>query len=445
MIGHVRVKGGRSEISAMVALGEGGLMWLRVLVALLVLFAWFGVRRAAGQDAVQIAFLDVGQGDAAVIRSPEGKIAVIDAADGLAVLRQLDRFAADTIDLLIASHGHVDHIRDIRQLLQLVPIRYYLDNGLPHTTAAYTQTMMAVERSKAVYLQPTDRTIRLGTVNLLILSPPGWDDQNNNSVGVVVEYGEFKALFTGDSEVEELNYFLDRGMPDVTVLKAAHHGSRNGVSPRWLSVTNPEVVVISVGAGNSYGHPSAWALRYYTTAAERVMRTDLDGTVVVVGHADGTYEVGTEGTGSTAGRGGQERADEGRGADACTGDPPSCAPLRTSAFRDGADLGLTIDVNADAPGNDHNNRNGEYVTIQNADSLDMVIGGWRLCDERSGCYRFPDDAEIAAGGYVVVYTGSGTNTARAFYWGWGRAVWNNDGDTALLYDRSGTLVASYAY
>ena len=98
-------------------------------------------------------------------------------------------------------------------------------------------------------------------------------------------------MLTGDSEIEELNYFIDLGVPQVTVLKAAHHGSRNGVSPGWLSATKPEVIVISVGLGNPYGHPHDWALRYYAAAADAVYRTDLHGEVTIRGDADGTFDV----------------------------------------------------------------------------------------------------------------------------------------------------------
>jgi competence protein ComEC len=90
---------------------------------------------------------------------------------------------------------------------------------------------------------------------------------------------EFRALLTG--------------VPDVTVLKAAHHGSRNGVSPAWLAATKPEVVVISCGLNNQYGHPHPWALRYYGAVASEIYRTDWDGEVRVRGHHDGSYEVST--------------------------------------------------------------------------------------------------------------------------------------------------------
>ena len=79
-------------------------------------------------------------------------------------------------------------------------------------------------------------------------------------------------ILTGDSEVPELNYFMELGVPDVTVLKAAHHGSRDAVSPLWLQTTSPEVVVISCGLNNQYGHPDDWALRYYGAVASETYR-----------------------------------------------------------------------------------------------------------------------------------------------------------------------------
>jgi hypothetical protein len=172
-----------------------------------------------------------------------------------------------------------------------MPVRYYMDSGVPHTTSTYVNLMRTLQASDIVYLEATARTIGLGSVELTVLPPPPPGDLNNTSVGIVVRYGEFRALLTGDSEIGELNYFLERGVPDVTVLKAAHHGSRDGVSPAWLSATRPEVVVISCGLDNPYGHPHPWALRYYQTVAEHVYRTDLDGEVRVLGRRDGQYEV----------------------------------------------------------------------------------------------------------------------------------------------------------
>jgi beta-lactamase superfamily II metal-dependent hydrolase len=172
-------------------------------------------------------------------------------------------------------------------LLRAIPIRYYMDNGVPHTTATYRRLMETLRASDVTYLQATERAIGLGSVRLRVLPPPAQaEEMNDQCVGLVVEYGDFRTLLTGDSQVEELNHFLGLGVPRVTVLKAAHHGSRDGVTPAWLSATRPEVVVISVGRDNPYGHPSPWALRYYATTCSSHSRiralTALNSTCSVV-------------------------------------------------------------------------------------------------------------------------------------------------------------------
>ena len=152
--------------------------------------------------------------------------------------------------------------------------------------------MQTVERSNTQYLQATARTITLGSVILRVLPPPAdAEGQNNASVGLLLEYGNFRSLLVGDAEQDELRHFVQLGVPRVSVLKAAHHGARNGVSPAWVHATQPRVVVISVGAHNPYGHPSPVALRYYGRYADAVYRTDQQGAILVTGRRDGSFSV----------------------------------------------------------------------------------------------------------------------------------------------------------
>jgi competence protein ComEC len=270
----------------------------RLLAACLLLPALVAVAPpAAGQDsaAVRIVFLDVGQGDAALIVSPEGKTALIDAGPPDAdVAAQLRRLAVDTLDLVVASHAHADHIGGLETVLRTFPTRAFLDNGVPYTTTTYRRLMRTVESLGITYLSPTARTIHLGSVPLRVLPPwPRATSQNDASVGILLEFGTFRALFPGDAEQEELRYLLTLDLPRVTLLKAAHHGARNGVSPGWIAALRPTVVVISVGAGNPYRHPDPRALRYYSVSGARIYRTDRDGAIEIRGSADGTFHVET--------------------------------------------------------------------------------------------------------------------------------------------------------
>jgi competence protein ComEC len=262
------------------------------------------VQEAPAQDttpALEIRFLDVGQGDAALLRS-QGRTALIDAGPTDAIVRRLRELGVDTIDLLVASHNHADHIGGADAVLDSLPVRFYLDNRVPATTRIQERVLERVASKEISYLAPTARSIALGSARLVVIPPPesvAGDEQNNHSVGILAVQSGFAALFTGDSETEELNAFLERdSVPDVDVLKAAHHGSRNGVTPAWLARTRPEVVVISAGADNSYGHPHAAAMRYYCTGGRRVLRTDVHGEVTVTIAADGSYSVAGERDGS---------------------------------------------------------------------------------------------------------------------------------------------------
>lgn len=266
-------------------------MWFVRLALLLWLSACVAPAVQDGNVA-RLVFLDVRQGDATLVMSPEGKVALVDAGPGPEIVAQLRRLGVDTIDVAVASHADADHIGGMAAVIRAFPVRYYMDNGVPHTTATYRELMRTLRDSDITYLEATARTIGLGSVSLRVLPPPAeGDTQNNRSVGLVIEFGEFRAILTGDSEVEELNHFLALGVPAVTVLKAAHHGSRDAVSPAWLAATKPGVVVISSGLNNPYGHPDPWALRYYRAVASEVYRTDLNGEVEVTAAPDGRYEI----------------------------------------------------------------------------------------------------------------------------------------------------------
>jgi competence protein ComEC len=245
--------------------------------------------------------LDVGQGDAALIVTPEGKRILIDAGPDAHSVANVLTGANDTLDLAISSHNHADHIGGMPDVFASEVVRAYVDNGLPTTTAIYRRTLKAVESESTRYLQATARTITVGSVVLRVLAPPKVDDtQNNNSVGVLIEFGQFRALYTGDSERPELAEWLrQRQISSVTLVKAAHHGSTNGVTPAWVRKTSPRLVIISVGAGNRYHHPSAAVERLWKSAGARVYRTDHDGEVDVRATRDGNFTVTTHASAET--------------------------------------------------------------------------------------------------------------------------------------------------
>ncbi|HEU4747198.1 MAG TPA: MBL fold metallo-hydrolase [Gemmatimonadaceae bacterium] len=249
------------------------------------------------QEELSLRQLDVGQGDAALITTPEGKRILIDAGpDAYLVAGILRNEGIDTLDLVVASHAHADHIGGMPSVFQAVTVRAYMDNGVTHTTATYARTIAAAEREPGLqYLAAIDRTITLGSVRIRVLPPPRTHrTQNNNSVGLLIEYDRFRALYTGDSEQRELAHWLrEDSIPPVTLVKAAHHGARNGVTAQWVEATAPEIVLVPVGSRNRYGHPSPQALRLWAAANSTVYRTDQMGEIEVKARKDGSYTVHT--------------------------------------------------------------------------------------------------------------------------------------------------------
>ena len=243
----------------------------------------------------------MGQGDATLIRSPTGQVALIDAgpahsADSPGIGDHLRRLAVDRIDLLVASHNHADHIGGVPEVLGIVPVRFFMDNGIPHTTLTYRRMLEAMLEADVPLLEPERRTIDLGAVVLEILPPPGDEalGHNDNSVGVVLRYGDFRATFAGDAEETLWGYWLrttPEALEPVHVHKASHHGSRNGDIPEAIERLRPEWVVVSAGRGNRYGHPHAEALALYRSVGARVVTTARAGSITVRVAPDAEFAV----------------------------------------------------------------------------------------------------------------------------------------------------------
>lgn len=259
-----------------------------ILVALAV-FTPTSRAQSSGRGTLTIEVLDVGQGDSIFIRSPEGKTALIDAGpsrDGAVQL--LRRQGIERIDLAVVSHHHSDHYGGMDQVVRRLAPRYFLASDSRHTTQMYLKLLKTVESNGLAIIEPTDRArrIELGSVELFVFPKTAEDrrDENNNSIGIRLVYGSFSMLLTGDGEERERAAWLRAG-PDLvrrsTVLKLAHHGSRNGVDARWLERVRPELAIASVGRGNSYGHPHPETLSLLKRENVPLLRTDLFGTIVI--------------------------------------------------------------------------------------------------------------------------------------------------------------------
>jgi beta-lactamase superfamily II metal-dependent hydrolase len=233
-------------------------LWRPALILGLLLSLLAALAGAQAPDArLRVHFLDVGQGDAVLIQSPSGQNVLYDGGERPAVLLDhLRRLGVSKIDLVIASHNHVDHIGGLVDAIRAFPPRFYLDNGIAATTLSHQRVLTAVRDVGAQLLESTNRRIALGDATLVVVAPPriaAWE-QNDNSVGAIVEYGPFRLSLAGDAEPPQWAWWLAREQfSRVDVHKASHHGSRNGDTPAALVRLSPEVVVVSAGRANSYG------------------------------------------------------------------------------------------------------------------------------------------------------------------------------------------------
>jgi beta-lactamase superfamily II metal-dependent hydrolase len=281
---------------------------MRRCLALASLLLWIAASVGAQQQPpsellpppLRIHFVDVGQGDAILLQAPTGQTMVYDAGgDPLRMAGYLSNLGITQVGLVIASHNHADHIGGLPELVRRTTPLYYMDSGVAAATLVQAQVFDAVAAAGSALLEPIARRITMGDVTLTVVPPPGirrWD-QNDNSIGLVVEYGRFRLSLAGDAEPREWAWWAvnqPAWLAPVDVHKASHHGSVNGDTAAAIGALSPDVVVIGVGRDNVYGHPDPSALRLYAEAGATVYRTDLNGTVVIEVDAAGSYTVHAE-------------------------------------------------------------------------------------------------------------------------------------------------------
>lgn len=241
----------------------------------------------ADGPALEVHYIDVGQGDSILIKQGEYSM-LIDAGNndkGTTVWSYLLSQNVDALDYAICTHPDADHIGGMDVVLYKLDCASVFMPACEHDTETYEELIRTIgQREQKVVVPEQGAYYSLGEAEFQVLTDTekSYGDNNNNySLAVRVTFGKTSFLFTGDAEKEAEQDMMDSGLLlESDVYKAAHHGANWANTYEFLTTVNPTYTVISCGEGNSYGHPRAEVLNNLRSMGVKVFRTDEQGSIV---------------------------------------------------------------------------------------------------------------------------------------------------------------------
>lgn len=254
---------------------------------------YFFTTQAQNRELI-ISFLDIGQGDAALIKTPAGHNILIDGGPGTKILEPLSKELSwydKTIDLMILTHPHSDHVDGLIPVLKRYEVKQILSTGVVHSSPTYLAWLDLVrEQNIPLTIVDREQTIDLGSDCCLQLIYPLTNlsgrevtNLNNSSIVARLLYKDTSFLFMGDAEIEVEQELIQVAVVlKSDVLKAGHHGSDTSSSKEFLDLVRPEFAIISSGIDNSFGHPSRRALKRLERVGASILRTDELGTIRIM-------------------------------------------------------------------------------------------------------------------------------------------------------------------
>ncbi len=297
---HTRTRADADKIASrglLLPLWSLALPVIALLIALLVV---------AGQPdgRLHMWVLDVGQGDAILLRTPQGHTALVDGGPGATSL--LNGLGAHlplwqhSLDMVVLTHPHQDHMMGLPELLDRYGVAEVVQTEFSPTVGIQAEWAYTL-KSKSITVHYARRGERISfdgepDLWLDVLSPitpsaaqerhtrAQGDDVNNTSVVLQLHYGAHSIMLEGDAQAEAEAQMVRYEGADLrsTVLKVGHHGSATSSSASFLATTGPKVAIISVGADNKFGHPASQTLNALQQTGALIYRTDQNGTVEVV-------------------------------------------------------------------------------------------------------------------------------------------------------------------
>lgn len=234
-----------------------------------------------------MSIIDVGQADA-ILLEKDGVELLVDAGISMKGSSESEKNLIDyledrEIEYVLVTHQDYDHIGNAEYVLTNYNVSAFYDNGHVHTSKTYENLMNYVVESNLDYsvLRTGDTLDIWEGVEVTVVSPKRLtDDVNEDSIVLLIDYDDVEILLTGDAGIS-VEPAVAKLVGDIDILKVGHHGSDSASGDEFLNSIKPEISIISVGEGNSYGHPTESVLSRLTAVGSEIYRTDVDGTIVV--------------------------------------------------------------------------------------------------------------------------------------------------------------------
>jgi len=387
---------------------------------------------------LKVHFIDVGQADSILIQDSGGSTMLIDAGnneDADLVVNYLKEHGIDKLDYVIGTHPHEDHIGGLDAVINTFNIGKVIMPKVSHNTKTFEDVLTAIKNKNLKVTSPVPgESYNLGNAKFTILAPnsDNYDNLNDYSIVIKLEFGETSFLFAGDAETKSENEMIVKGFNlKANVLKVGHHGSTTSSSLPFIKAIAPKYAVISVGKHNSYGHPDSIILNRFKTLNVEVLRTDILGTIVFT--SDGKNLTYTTENVSTINE---------------------VTPVTASNSNKANETNKTNETNVSNVSSETNASNetnvvnvtieevdliNELVIIKNNSNVDVDMTGWKLVSVNGNqVYYFPNNFVLKAGASVSIASGNAEGDLK-----WTKSnIWNNKGDPAELYDNKGNLVSS---
>lgn len=242
---------------------------------------------------LRIYFLNVGMGDSIFIETPDKHRIIIDGGPDNQAMIELGKhlpFYDRHLDLVVLTHPDSDHLTGLLEILKRYPVDQVMATGVWHDTDQYSAWLdLLADQQISIKAAQAGQEFSFGQANFRVLYPEEdlegqtVDNLNNTSIVLRLDYGNNCFLFTGDAEIATEKALLASGEDlDCSVLKVSHHGSNTGSSQEFLSAVNPDYAIIQVG-DNHFGLPSLRVIRRLERQGAKVLRTDQEGEILIIG------------------------------------------------------------------------------------------------------------------------------------------------------------------